>query len=173
MTYTTVGDGSKDGFALAKEAGAPGPLALVVDGKQRDLAYVVPDGAEARVIVQTEDDGRYILRHSTAHVLAQAVLRLYPGAKYSIGPPIEDGFYYDFDVERPFTPEDLERIEAEMRAIVKENQRFEREELDRDEALRLFADQPYKVEIIEGVGSKTADAIDQQEAAEGEVISIY
>ena len=173
MSYTAVGDGSKDGFALAKEAGAPGPLALVVDGKQRDLAYVVPDGAEARVIVQTEEEGRYILRHSTAHVLAQAVLRLYPGAKYSIGPPIEDGFYYDFDVEKPFTPEDLERIEAEMRTIVKENQRFEREEIDRDRALELFRDQPYKAEIIEGVGSKTADAIDQQEAAEGEVISIY
>ncbi|HEV2755544.1 MAG TPA: threonine--tRNA ligase [Actinomycetota bacterium] len=173
MTYTAVGDGSKDGFALAKEAAAPGPLALVVDGKQRDLSYVVPEGAEARVIVTTEDDGRYILRHSTAHVLAQAVLRLYPGAKYSIGPPIEDGFYYDFDVEKPFTPEDLERIEDEMRAIVKENQRFEREEIDRDRALELFADQPYKVEIIEGVGSNGADDLTQQEAAEGEVISIY
>jgi threonyl-tRNA synthetase len=173
MPYTVAGDGTKDGFALAREAGAPGPLALVVGGKQRDLAYVVPEGAEARVIVQTEEEGRYILRHSTAHVLAQAVLRLYPGAKYSIGPPIEDGFYYDFDVEKPFTPEDLERIEAEMRAIVKENQRFEREEIDRARALELFKDQPYKAEIIEGVGSKTADAIDQQEAAEGEVISIY
>ncbi|MDQ3958349.1 MAG: threonine--tRNA ligase [Actinomycetota bacterium] len=125
------------------------------------------------MITQTEPEGRYILRHSTAHVLAQAVLRLYPGAKYSIGPPIEDGFYYDFDVERPFTPEDLERIEAEMRAIVKANQRFERAEVERDEALDLFADQPYKIEIIEGVGAKTADDLDQQEAAEGEVISIY
>ncbi|MDQ3916659.1 MAG: threonine--tRNA ligase [Actinomycetota bacterium] len=173
MSYTATGDGVRDGFALAKEAGAPGPLALVVDGVQRDLPYVVPEGAEARVIVGTEDDGRYILRHSTAHVLAQAVLRLYPGAKYSIGPPIEDGFYYDFDVEKPFTPDDLERIEAEMRAIVKENQRFEREEIDRERALELFADQPYKIEIIEGVGNKTADAIDQQEAAEGDVISIY
>ncbi|HEX2196800.1 MAG TPA: threonine--tRNA ligase, partial [Actinomycetota bacterium] len=173
MSYTVVGDGTKDGFALAKEAGAPGPLALVVDGKQRDLAYVVPDGADARVVVQNEDEGRYILRHSTAHVLAQAVLRLYPGAKYSIGPPIEDGFYYDFDVERPFTPEDLERIEAEMRAIVKENQRFVRREVERDEALELFAGQPYKVEIIEGVGKAGSDDLTQQEAAEGEVISVY
>src|SRR3712207_9349532 len=100
MSYTVVGDGIKDGFALAKEAAAPAPVALVVDGKERDLAYVVPEGAEARVIVTTEDDGRYVIRHSTAHVLAQAVLRLYPEAKYSIGPPIEDGFYYDFDVAR-------------------------------------------------------------------------
>ncbi|MFN2588794.1 MAG: threonine--tRNA ligase [Actinomycetota bacterium] len=173
MSFVATGDGARDGFALAKEAGAPAPLALVVDGAQRDLAYVVPEGAEARVIVATEDDGRYILRHSTAHVLAQAVLRLYPGAKYSIGPPIEDGFYYDFDVDTPFTPDDLERIEAEMRAIVKENQRFEREELDRDSALELFADQPYKVEIIEGVGGGGVDDPTQQEAAEGEVISIY
>ena len=175
MAYTAVGDGTKDGFALAKEAAAPGPLALVVDGKERDLAFVVPEGTEARIVVQTEDDGRYVLRHSTAHVLAQAVLRLYPGAKYSIGPPVEDGFYYDFDVATPFTPDDLERIEAEMRAIVKENQRFEREEVERDRALEIFADQPYKVEIIEGVGSNKgeADDITQQEAAEGEVISIY
>jgi threonyl-tRNA synthetase len=184
MSYTAVGDGTKDGFALAKEAAAPAPVALEVDGKQRDLAYVVPEGAEARVIVSTEDEGRYVIRHSTAHVLAQAVLRLYPDAKYSIGPPIEDGFYYDFDVEKPFTPDDLERIEAEMRAIVKENQRFEREEVGREDALALFADQPYKVEIIEGVGSAAGagsagqdrSAVDdptQQEAAEGEVISIY
>ena len=173
MAYTAVGDGNKDGFALAKEAAAPGPLALLVDGKERDLAYVVPEGAEARIVVSTEDEGRYIVRHSTAHVLAQAVLRLYPGAKYSIGPPIEDGFYYDFDVATPFTPDDLERIEAEMRAIVKENQRFVRREVEREEALALFEDQPYKVEIIEGVGSKGADDLTQQEAAEGEVISIY
>ena len=97
-------------------------------------------------------------------------MRLFPEAKYSIGPPIQDGFYYDFDVERPFTPDDLERIEGEMRKIVKENQRFERAEIDRDEGLRLFSEQPYKVEIIEGV-----DAGDptQEEAAEGTVISVY
>src|SRR5688572_9025310 len=151
MTISAAPDGTKDGFALAKDASAPGPLALVVDGKQRDLSYVPPADASAEVVTQDEDLGREIMRHSTAHVLAQAVLRLYPGAKYSIGPPIQDGFYYDFDVEKPFTPEDLERIEAEMKKIVKENQRFERAEIDRDEGLRLFADQPYKTEIIEGV----------------------
>ncbi len=119
----------------------------------------------------TEDRGRTILRHSTAHVLAQAVLNLYPAAKFAIGPPIEDGFYYDFDVEHPFTPDDLERIEAEMRKIVKANQRFERREVDREEVVDLFADQPYKIEIIEGVAAG-AEALEQQ-GAEGEVLSIY
>ena len=94
-----------------------------------------------------------------------------PEAKYSIGPPITDGFYYDFEVERPFNPEDVEAIEAEMRKIVKANQRFERAEVSRDEALELFKDQPYKVEIIEGV-AEGAEALEQQ-GAEGEVISIY
>src|SRR5918992_5810927 len=134
------GDGSSDGFALARAASARGAVALAVDGRQRDLAYVPADGSEVRIITQDEDLGREIARHSAAHVLAQAVLALYPGAKYAIGPPIEDGFYYDFDVERPFTPDDLERIEAEMLRIIAENQRFEREEIDRDEGLRIFAD---------------------------------
>jgi threonyl-tRNA synthetase len=171
MTTTATPDGVKDGFALAKEAGAPGPIVQIVDGKQRDLAFVAPEGAAVEIVTQDSELGREVIRHSTAHVLAQAVLRLYPEAKYSIGPPIENGFYYDFDVQEPFTPEDLERIEDEMRKIIKENQRFEREELDRDAALELFADQPYKVEIIEGV----ADAGDptQAEAADGSVISVY
>ncbi|MDQ5816703.1 MAG: threonine--tRNA ligase [Actinomycetota bacterium] len=170
MNATIVGDGSSDGFALAKQAEARAPLAQVVAGRQRDLAFVPPEGAEVRIVTQTEDLGREVARHSSAHVLAQAVLRLYPGARYSIGPPIEDGFYYDFEVERPFTPEDLERVEKEMRSIIKANQRFEREEIDRDRALELFADQPYKIEIIEGV-----DAGDptQEAAADGPVISVY
>ena len=171
MSVRVTADGSKDGFALAKEAQAPGPLALVAEGKQRDLSYVPPAGTEVEVVTSTDDLGREIMRHSTAHVLAQAVLRLYPDAKYSIGPPIEDGFYYDFDIADPFTPDDLERIEVEMRKIVKENQRFERKELSRDEALQLFASQPYKVEIIEGVTG--AGDPTQEEAAEGEVLSIY
>lgn len=164
-------DGNKDGFALAKEAGASGPLVQKVDGKQRDLAFVAPAGASVEIVTQDTDEGREVMRHSTAHVLAQAVLKLYPEAKYAIGPPIEDGFYYDFQVDRPFTPEDLERIEDEMRAIVKANQRFERAEVERDEALELFSDQPYKVEIINGV-AEGAEALEQQ-GAEGEVISVY
>jgi threonyl-tRNA synthetase len=164
-------DGIKDGFALAKEASASGAVALVVDGKQRDLAFVPQVGQQVEVVMNTDVLGREIIRHSTAHVLAQAVLRLYSGAKYAIGPPIEDGFYYDFEVEQPFTPEDLERIEAEMKRIVAANQRFEREEVDRDRALALFEDQAYKKEIILGVADG-ADALEQQ-GASGEVISIY
>lgn len=171
MPATMASDGSKDGFALAKEAGVSSPLALIVDGKQRDLSFVPASGAEVEVVTADSELGREVARHSTAHVLAQAVLRLFPGTKYSIGPPITDGFYYDFDVERPFTPEDLERIEAEMKAIVKENQRFERSEVSREEALSLFSAQPYKVEIIEGVAADAEGA--EREGAEGEVISVY
>jgi threonyl-tRNA synthetase len=170
MSVKVVADGSKDGFALASGASAGGSVALIYDGQQRDLSSVPPAGAEVELIAQSDELGREITRHSTAHVLAQAVLRLYPGAKYTIGPPIENGFYYDFDVERPFTPEDLERIEAEMRKIVKENQRFEREEVEREQALRLFADQPYKIEIIEGVQGEGAQ---DREAGDGSVLSVY
>jgi threonyl-tRNA synthetase len=171
MSVSIVADGTKDGFALAKEAGASAPLALLVAGKQRDLGAVPPEGVETEIVTSTDELGREIMRHSTAHVMAQAVLNLYPGAKYSIGPPIEDGFYYDFEVEHPFTPDDLEKIEAEMKRIVKENQRFERAEVERDEALDLFRDQPYKIEIIEGVAAD-ADGADR-DAGEGEVISVY
>ena len=171
MTVPVTPDGSKDGFALAKEASAAGPLAMVVDGHQRDLSFVPPEGSSTEVIQQDEDLGREVMRHSTAHVMAQAVLRLYPDAKYSIGPPITDGFYYDFEVEQPFTPDDLKRIEAEMRKIVKENQRFERAEVSREEALSLFSAQPYKVEIIEGVAGDAEGA--EREGGEGEVITVY
>jgi threonyl-tRNA synthetase len=164
-------DGVKDGFALAKEAGASATVALVVDGQQRDLAVVPSEGARVEFVTQTHELGREIIRHSTAHVMAQAVLNLYAGARYAIGPPIEDGFYYDFQVPDPFTPEDIERIEAEMQRIIKENQRFERSVVAREEAFRLFADQPFKKEIIEGLADG-ADALEQQ-GAEGEVISVY
>ena len=100
------------------------------------------------------------LRHSAAHILAQAVKRLFPEAKLTIGPPIDTGFYYDFDVETPFTREDLDAIEKEMKKIVKENLKIERFELPRDEALELMKDEPYKVELI-------------NELPEGEVISFY
>lgn len=170
MTVAATPDGTKDGFALAKEAGAAAPVIQLVDGQQRDLSFAPPANSRVEIVTASEDLGREVIRHSTAHVMAQAVLAVFPGTKYSIGPPIEDGFYYDFEVERPFTPDDLEKIEAEMKRIVKENQRFEREEVSRDQALEIFAGQPYKVEIIEGV-----DAGDptQEAAASGEVISVY
>ncbi len=173
MTVGAVGDGSRDGFALAKEAGAGNAVVMVVEGVERDLAHVPGSGQEIAFVEAESDAGRYVVRHSTAHVMAQAVLRLFPGTKYSIGPPIENGFYYDFDVERPFTPEDLTAIEAEMNKIVKENQRFERKEISREEGLELFAEQPYKIEIIEGVslGDEAAEKTDA--GAVGEVLSIY
>ncbi|MEA2446982.1 MAG: threonyl-tRNA synthetase [Actinomycetota bacterium] len=171
MTTTATPDGTKDGFALAKEAEAPAPVILLVDGAQKDLAFVPGPESSVEVVTATDDLGREVIRHSTAHVMAQAVLNLYPGAKFAIGPPIEDGFYYDFEVERPFTPEDLERIEGEMKKIVKQNQRFEREEIERDKALEIFKDQPYKVEIIEGLAQDAEGA--EKESAGGEVLSLY
>jgi threonyl-tRNA synthetase len=170
MSVRVAADGIKDGFALAREASVSGSVALLVDGHQRDLALVPDPGAAVEVIAASDDQGRTILRHSTAHVLAQAVLNLWPGAKFAIGPAVEDGFYYDFDVEQPFTPEDLQRIEAEMKDIVKANQRFERREIERGEALRMFSDQPYKLEIIQGLAEGAA--LDRHEA-DGEALSIY
>jgi threonyl-tRNA synthetase len=147
---------------LAKKA-----VAAVVDGAQVDLTAPLRDGASVAIVTADTPEGRHVLRHSTAHVLAQAVLQLWPGAKFAIGPPIEDGFYYDFELPggAAFNEDDLERIEERMRLIVKEGQPFVREEHSRDEGLRLFADQPYKREIIEGV--------DDTEGAEGGVVSAY
>jgi len=113
----------------------------------------------------SEADDLQVLRHSTAHVMAQAVCDLWPGAKYAIGPPIEDGFYYDFDLPEGLTPEDLERIEARIREIVAEDQPFKHEELSREDALQQFAEQPYKIEIIEGV--------EKEEGAQGDTVSVY
>ena len=153
------------GRGLAKAA-----VAADVDGREVDLATPLTDGARVAIITADSDRGRYVLRHSTAHVLAQAVTQLWPGAKFAIGPPIEDGFYYDFDLPggARFTDEDLERIEARMREIVAEGQPFAREEHTRDEGLQLFADQPYKVEIIE-----TVDDTASGEGAGGNVVSAY
>ncbi|MFA9445482.1 threonine--tRNA ligase [Egicoccus sp. AB-alg6-2] len=144
-------------------------VAARVDGQQWDLDREVPDGAELDTIAADSDEGRAILRHSAAHVMAQAVTDLFPGAKWAIGPPIEDGFYYDFDVERPFTPEDLDKIEARMAELLKEKQRFVREEVARADALQEFADQPYKTQIIELVGDGTiVSSVDAPESTEGD-----
>jgi threonyl-tRNA synthetase len=120
-----------------------------------DLDREVPDGAQVEPVAADSEEGRAILRHSVAHVMAQAVTDLFPGAKWAIGPPIEDGFYYDFDVERPFTAGDLESIEARMEELLREKQSFVREEVSREDALEEFADQPYKREIIELVDQGT------------------
>ena len=106
------------------------------------------------IVTADTDAGREVLRHSTAHVMAQAVRRLWPGAKYAIGPVIENGFYYDFELPdgAHFSDDDLERIDAEMRAIIEEDQPFVRHEHTLEEGLEIFADQPFKQEIIQAVG---------------------
>src|SRR6202044_2024544 len=136
------------GRGLAKAA-----VAIDVDDTPRDLTTPLHDGARVAVITDTTEAGRHVLRHSPAHVLAQAVTDLWPGARYAIGPAIEDGFYYDFDLPggAHFTGQDLEGIKARMRAIVAEGQPFVRDVHTFPEGLELFADQPYKVEIIEEV----------------------
>lgn len=145
---------SVTGFEVAESIGprlAKAAVAVRVGDRQLDLSAPITQGGAFSVITLDSDEGLHILRHSAAHVMAQAVLDLFPDATFAIGPPVEDGFYYDFEVGRPFTPEDVEAIEARMRAIVAEDQPFERVEMGRDEALRVFSDHKFKVEIIENV----------------------
>ena len=157
------------GPRLAKDA-----LAAVVDGQLTDLETPLFSGATVSIVTPKSDLGREVLRHSSAHVLAQAVTRLWPGAKYAIGPAIEDGFYYDFDLPggEHFSDDDLERIDQEMRAIVKEDQPFIRSEYSVVDGLALFADQPYKVEIINAV-SANATPEDLAEVASSSLVSTY
>ena len=138
------------GPRLAKAA-----VAATFDGAEVDLDTPLRDGAQVSILTAESDGGRGVLRHSTAHVLAQAVLRLWPGAHYAIGPVIEDGFYYDFELPggAHFSDEDLVRIEATMREIMAEDQPFLRHEHSIEEGLAIFEDQPFKREIIEAVGA--------------------
>ena len=159
------------GKGLAKAA-----IAAKADGEWVDLSRPLDHHVALQIVVPDSDEGREVLRHSTAHVMAEAVTRLFPGAKVAIGPAIADGFYYDFDLPdgQTFSDDDLGRIEDEMRAIVKADQQFERSELTYDEALALFADQPYKREIIEKVRSGAADADDAGEAGGDDAgVSVY
>ena len=181
----TLPDGSSRELAqgataldLAKSIGsglAKAAVAAVVDGVETDLTAGLNDGQEVAIITANTDEGRHVLRHSTAHVLAQAVTRLFPGAKFSVGPAIEHGFYYDFDLPdgKTFSDDDLGAIQKEMERIVKEDQPFIRSEMSPDEALELFADQPYKCEIIQRVTSADGDALDAGEVGSGDVISAY
>ena len=153
---------------------APDVIAVRVSGELRDLGYEVSDGDQVEPVPIDTADGLAILRHSTAHVLAQAVQELFPQAKLGIGPPVANGFYYDFAVAEPFKPDDLERIETRMRKIVKEGQRFVRRVVSDDEARAELAEEPYKLELI---GLKGADAAHAAEGADAEVghgeLSIY
>jgi threonyl-tRNA synthetase len=166
-----VAEGTTAGGVL-REGGKRAISVKAADGALRDLSWVPADGDDLVAVPIDSPEGREVLRHSTAHVMAQAVTDLFPGAKWAIGPPVQDGFYYDFDVEKPFTPEDVERIEKRMREIVKANQRFSRRVVSRAEAEELFADQPYKLEVIERA---TAGAVDGDETvdATGPEITVY
>ncbi len=143
----------------------PDAVAARFDGALVDLSYVPTVDGEATPVPPGSEEGLSVLRHSTAHVMAQAVCDLFPGAKYAIGPPIEDGFYYDFDLSEPLSTEDLPKIESRMAEIVQLDQPFVHEELSGAEALERFADQPYKREIIV--------SLDAAEGATGETVSVY
>ena len=160
------------GADLATQLGsraANDALIAVANGTQLDLNQPLPNGASVSLIFPASEEGLEVLRHSTAHVLAQAVLALYPGATFSIGPPIEDGFYYDFDLPdgQTFSDDDLERIFAKMKEIVGRKQPFIRSEIQREEADQLFADHPYKLEILDG------EADDPTSGPQGGVITTY
>ncbi len=143
--------------AAVRDAGLPGrgaPDAVVVvrdaSGTLRDLSWVPDTDAEVVPVAANTDEGRSVIRHSAAHVLAQAVQELFPQAKLGIGPPITDGFYYDFDVPEPFTPEDLDKLEKRMRQIVKEGQLFSRRVYESKEQARAeLAGEPYKLELVD------------------------
>ena len=152
------------GGRAAREA-----LIAVADGIQIDLDTALPNNSQVSLIFPSSDEGIEVLRHSTAHVLAQAVLSLYPGATFSIGPPIQDGFYYDFDLpgDQTFNDDDLATIESKMREIVGRKQPFIRSEVDRAAANELFANHPYKLEILDG------EADDPMSGPEGGVITTY
>ncbi len=143
------------GMELARQIGpglAKAALAIRVNGQIRDLNRPIEADATVSILTDRDPDALELLRHSAAHVLATAVREVFPQAGIGFGPPIEDGFYYDFDVPRPFTPEDLEQIEAVMRQVVAKDYPFEREVVDRDEANRRFADDPLKLERITELG---------------------
>lgn len=159
----------KDGFALFSDRSV---VAMRVNGVLKDLAATVTDADAVEPVTIDSPDGLNILRHSTAHVLAQAVQRINPQANLGIGPPVTDGFYYDFGVDEPFTPEDLKAITKEMQRIVREGQRFVRRVVTDEEARAELADEPFKLELIGLKGGKEAAEGASVEVGEGE-LTIY
>jgi threonyl-tRNA synthetase len=157
------------GSRLAKDA-----LAARVNGELVDLSTPLNGGERVAIVTPASDEGREVLRHSSAHVMAQAVTRLWPGAHYAIGPAIRDGFYYDFELpdDGHFSDGDLERVDAEMRVIIAEDQPFTRSEHSIKEGLAIFKDQPFKIEIIEAVASGGSEE-DLAEAGSDSLISTY
>ena len=159
-TTTELPEGEPVGAVLPPEA-----IAARVDGELVDLSYVPAADGKVEPVLPNEGDGLHVLRHSAAHVLAQAVCDLWPGTRYAIGPPIEDGFYYDLELPGQISETDLGKIEDRMREIVTADQPFVREEIPRAEALERFADQPYKREIIE--------SLEEGEVPAGDTVTLY
>lgn len=187
MAYITVTlpDGSQreykqgtTGFDVAQSIGAglaKAAIALELEGTVVDLNTPINNDAKISLVTPNTDEGREVLRHSTAHIMAQAVFDLFPGARYAIGPAIKDGFYYDFELpnDQRFNEEDLEKIEKRMKEIVKANQKFVRGECSIEEGLKKFADQPFKIEIIEKVQQGASIEEDSTDFTGGDVISYY
>jgi threonyl-tRNA synthetase len=159
-TTTELPEGEPVGAVLPPEA-----IAARVDGELVDLSYVPAIDGKVEPVLPDDPDGLHVLRHSAAHVLAQAVCDLWPGTRYAMGPPIEDGFYYDLELPGPVSESDLAKIEDRMREIVAADQPFVREEIPRAEALERFADQPYKREIIE--------SLEEGEVPAGDTVTVY
>ena len=168
ITPITVSEPS-DGFALFTERSI---IAMRVNGELKDLAHRLSAGDVVEGVDITSPDGLNILRHSTAHVLAQAVQDINPKAKLGIGPPVTDGFYYDFDVEEPFTPEDLKALSKQMERIVRAGQRFTRRVVSDDDARVELANEPYKLELIGLKGGATGDDNENVEVG-GAELTIY
>ena len=145
-------------------------VAMRVNGQLKDLATTVSEGDQIESVTISSQDGLDILRHSTAHVLAQAVQKLNPEAKLGVGPPIKDGFYYDFDVSEPFTPEDLRKLEKEMDRIIRSGQRFVRRVVTDEAAKQELADEPYKIELV---GLKSGDIGEAAAEVSAGELSIY
>jgi len=164
----TVTTGTKAWELFADE---PGVIAARLGGRLRDLSRELFDGDEVEAVTLDSGDGRDILRHSTAHVMAQAVQELHPGAKLGIGPPIANGFYYDFDVAEPFKPADLDAIESKMRKIIKEGQKFDRRVVSEEGARAELAAEPYKLELIGLKGPQGADGAEVEVG--GAELTIY
>jgi threonyl-tRNA synthetase len=173
MITLTLPDGSKKDFkkgstgseiaeSICKRLAADA-LAIAVDNKLRDVFLPIEHDAAIRIITYKDKEGQEIFRHSSAHVLAQAVLRVFPKAKLTIGPAIEDGFYYDFDIEKSFTPEDVAKIEQEMDNIVAADYKVERIEFSYENAKKMFKDNPYKLDMIEEAKGEQLSAYSQGE----------
>ena len=159
-TTTELPEGEPLGSVLPPEA-----IAARVDGELVDLSYVPATDGKAEPVLPDDPDGLHVLRHSAAHVLAQAVCDLWPGTRYAIGPPIEEGFYYDLELPGQVSESDLAKIEDRMREIVAADQPFVREEIPRAESLERFAEQPYKREIIE--------SLEEGEVPAGDTVTVY